>query len=130
MAAILQSIVKEVINMVITLQQVLDKLNPDEPNYSEAAKLGPDALPYIEQIIKTADPMLASKAAYLTGLIKSRQSANVLKTASQSKHALVRIAAASTMQNLSPNDAKAILDILRDDQEPGVQKFVKRLDSS
>jgi hypothetical protein len=64
---------KDILSKNITLQQVLDKLNPDEPNYSEAAKLGPDALSYIEQIIKTADPMLASKAAYLASLVQDKE---------------------------------------------------------
>lgn len=122
MAAILQSIVKEVINMVITLQQVLDKLNPDEPNYSEAAKLGPDALPYIEQIIKTADPMLASKAAYLASLVQDKERSEcVLEAAAKSPYVIVRLAVVNGVENLSPDMANKLLNMLISDPDNTVR---------
>ena len=40
------------------MEQVRSIINSTEPNYEEGAKLGPDALPHIEMLIKTADTVL------------------------------------------------------------------------
>jgi HEAT repeat protein len=118
--------------MVVTKQQVIDMLNPDEPNYPEAAKLGPDALPHLDTLVKTADPMLASKATYLASLIQGEQSIDVLKAAAQSNHPEVRVAAAAGARNLvsaaagartlGPDRLTDLLSSLNNDQDPGVRK--------
>jgi hypothetical protein len=33
--------------MPVTMEQVRGKLEPIEPDYTEAAKLGPDAMPFL-----------------------------------------------------------------------------------
>jgi hypothetical protein len=38
--------------MSLTMQKVLDALNPDEPNLFQAVHLGPKALPHLENLIK------------------------------------------------------------------------------
>lgn len=55
--------------MPVTEAQVKKALMPEEPDYQKAAKLGPQALPYLEAYVKGEDKALASKAAYLAGLI-------------------------------------------------------------
>jgi hypothetical protein len=64
--------------MPTNMNEVLAYLEPDEPNYAQAAKLGQDALPYLKEIIDNQDVMLASKAAYLVSLIKSDESISIL----------------------------------------------------
>lgn len=118
--------------MVVTKQQVIDVLSPDEPNYPEAAKLGPDALPHLDNLVKTADPLLASKATYLASLIQGEQSIDVLKAASQSNHPEVRVAAAAGARNLvsaaagarnlEPSRLNDLLSSLNNDQDAGVRK--------
>jgi hypothetical protein len=118
--------------MVVTKQQVIDVLNPDEPNYPEAAKLGPDALPHLDTLVKTADPLLASKATYLASLIQGEQSIDVLKAAAQSNHPEVRVAAAAGARNLASAAAGArnlrrdrlsdLLSSLDNDEDAGVRK--------
>ena len=61
------------------MEQVKSIINSTEPNYEEGAKSGPDALPHIETLIKTADPVLCFlKAAYLAGFIDDEKSINTL----------------------------------------------------
>lgn len=108
--------------MMVTKQQVIDILNVDEPNYANAAKLGPDALPHLDTLVKTADPMLASKAAYVASLIQSEQSIDVLKAAAQSEHPEVRVAAAAGAHNLNVTVAKAFLVKLLTDEDIGVRE--------
>jgi HEAT repeat protein len=130
-----------VIKMVVTKQQVIEILNVDEPNYREAAKLGPDALPHLDALVKTADPMLASKATYLASLIQSEQSIDVLRAAAQSDHPEVRVAAAAGARNRvagaaagvrdrESNSLNDLLSLLNSDQDAGVRKeAVKSLKS-
>jgi hypothetical protein len=65
--------------MAITIEQVLDQLLPDEPDYGGAAeRLGPEALPHLENLVRGEDPLMASKAAYLASLIKDDRATIVL----------------------------------------------------
>ncbi len=108
--------------MVVTKQQIIDMLNPDEPNYREAAKLGPDALPHLDTLVKTADPLLASKATYLASFIQGEQSIDVLKAAAQSEHPEVRVAAAAGARNLSITVVRDVLFKLLADEDIGVRE--------
>jgi HEAT repeat protein len=111
-----------IISMVVTMQQVLDALSPDELDYNRAAKLGPDALPYLEHLVKTADPLLASKATYLSSLIADERSVTVLKIAAQSDYPEVRVAAAAGASNLPEPAANEVLSLLKNDDDIGVRK--------
>jgi HEAT repeat protein len=109
--------------MVITIKQVLDELLPDEPDYDRAAgRLGSEALPHLENIVKGQDPLMASKAAYLASLIKDDRATTVLKVASESEFPEVRTAAAFGTKNIA-NIAKAneILNSLKQDVDSAVR---------
>lgn len=108
---------------MVTMQQVRAILDSEEPDYALAAQLGPDALPHIEILVKGADPMLASKAAYLAGLIKNSRSIAVLKLAAKSKYPEVRIAAAASASHLSTQEASDVLTIFLEDSDLGVRKM-------
>jgi hypothetical protein len=107
--------------MPVTMKQVRAHLDPDEPDYAAAAQLGPGAIPHLKQLVQGADPMLASKAAYLASLIQSGQSADVLELAARSSHDEVRVAAAAGLRNLSQVPGP-LLDNLLKDLDPGVRK--------
>lgn len=110
--------------MTVTLEQVLQVLSPEEPDYSGAERLGSEALSHLIALVTGSDPMLASKAAYLASLIKSDQSADVLRVAAQSQDPIVRVAAAAGVRNLNLIAADQISLMLLDDADVGVRKVV------
>jgi hypothetical protein len=110
--------------MTVTLEQVLQVLSPEEPDYSGAERLGSEALSHLITLVTGSDPMLASKAAYLASLIKSDQSADVLRIAAQSQDPIVRVAAAAGVRNLNLLAADQISLMLLDDADVGVRKVV------
>lgn len=110
--------------MAVTMQQVLALLNVDEPSYAKASQLGPDALPHLEALIDGPDVMLASKAAYLAGLIPGDRSLPLVKRAATRPDPRVRIAAAATAPNLTQAAADEVLLTLVGDRDVGVRKTV------
>jgi HEAT repeat protein len=109
--------------MPVTMQQVRAHLDPDEPDYSQAARLGPDALPHLEALVRGGDAMLASKAASLAGLIADARSADVLAYAAQSPHAAVRVAAAAAVAHLPAPTATPVLRSLLSDPDAEVRRI-------
>ena len=108
--------------MPVTMKQVRAALDPEEPDYEKAAKLGPQALPHLEKLIAGKDPGLASKAASLTGMIGDEKAARVLEKAAKHRDVRVRVAAAHSAQHLPAPDASRILSKLMADKDVGVQK--------
>src|SRR5215210_4823467 len=86
--------------MAVTREQVLAQLYPEEPRYEQAAQLGPEALPYLMQIVQEGDPGLASKGTSLAGIINAAGSAEVLGAAAGSSDPIIRVAAAAALGNL------------------------------
>jgi HEAT repeat protein len=108
--------------MAVTMKQVLALLDVDEPVYAEAAELGAGALVHVEALIEGPDPMLASKAAFLAGMIRSDKAVSVLKKALRYPDPRVRIAVAATAANLPKAAANAMLLDLVGDKDVGVRK--------
>ena len=61
--------------MPVTMQQVRLILDSEEPDYGLGAQLGAEALPHLETLVRSGNPMLASKAVYLASLIPEPRSA-------------------------------------------------------
>jgi HEAT repeat protein len=112
--------------MPVTMEQVRAALDPEEPDYEKAAKLGPETLPHLEKLIARKDPHLASKAASLAGMIKDERAARVVEKAAKHEDARVRVAAAHSAQYLSPPDASRVLVAALADKDVGVQKVALR----
>jgi hypothetical protein len=111
--------------MAVTMKDVRAALDPEEPNYEKAAKLGAEALPHLEVLVSSGDTMLASKATYLASLIKGAKSAEIVGTAAQSDDPAVRVAAAAATSNLAASGASTILEDLVGDPDPGVRKVAR-----
>ena len=107
--------------MPVTDEQVRAQLEKEEPDYPAAAQLGPDALPVLEKLARGADPLLASKAAYLASMISHAGAAKVLEAAAQSPHPTVRVAAAAGLQKM-PAVAEHVVIGLVDDRDEGVRR--------
>ena len=108
--------------MAVTLEQVKNILTRDEPNYMEAAQLGPEAIPHLQQLLREEDTLLASKAAYLASMINSDQAVDVVKEAAASEHVNVRAAAAAATRNLPQVPVTDVLGTLLDDGDVSVRK--------
>ena len=111
--------------MAVAMDDVRAALDPEEPNYAEAAKLGADALPHLEVLVETADPLLASKATYLASLIRGPRAAAVVSAAAQRDDPVVRVAAAAAASNLPASGASSVLAELVGDADPGVRKVAR-----
>jgi len=106
--------------MEVTMEQVLGHLNRTEPDYEQAARLGPEALPLLLRLVQEGDPRLASRATWLAGFINAGQSVSVLEEAARTSDSVVRIAAAGSLRHLSELPAPLANDLLSD-QDSGVR---------
>jgi HEAT repeats len=112
--------------MAVNMDQVRAALEPEEPDYPRAAKLGPAALPHLEKIITSDHLGLAAKAAYLAGLIGTEKSLPALQKAARSSATTVRIAAAAAARHLSNEQSDSLLLQLVDDADVGVRKVAMK----
>ena len=111
--------------MALSVEQVRRRLDVDEPDYRLLAReLGPDAAPHLRTLVADDDEAVASKAAYLAGLLPD--SAGTLALAARSSNPVVRVAAAAGAANLSEQEVVEPLHALLDDPDPGVRKTALR----
>ena len=112
--------------MAVTFTQVTAALEPEEPDYAKAARLGPDAIPHLQRLVDSGDPNLASKATYLAGRIGDPEAVPVLEAAAASPDPGIRAAAAGGARHLPDNAAERVLLRLVDDEWAGVRKAALR----
>lgn len=115
--------------MAVSMEDVRRVLDPEEPNYAKVAQLGPEALPLLGQLVRGADAMLASKAAYAASLV-GEEGHGVLEAAARSENAAVRVAAAAGARNLASERSQGLLRDLRADPDPGVRKIARAGDDN
>jgi HEAT repeat protein len=105
------------------LDDVRAFVEPDEPDYAGAAlALGPDALPFLAELAAGNDPMLASKAVYLAGLIGGDDATPILERAAEHHDPVVRVALAATIQNVDDNLTFDMARRLLGDPDLGVRR--------
>lgn len=105
-------------------QELINFLRQDELDYpAGAAKFGPASLPLLQELMKSNDENLATKAAYLAGFIKDESVTNILTEAASNKFATVRVAAAFGAKKLAPASASLVLKKIMDDNDAGVLKM-------
>lgn len=108
--------------MAVTLEQVRNLLESDEPKYSAAAKMGAALLPHLQSIVTSPDEDTASKAAYLASLVNDPRAAQVMQAAARHRSPLVRLAVAAAARTTRvPNAASAVASLTRD-RDTGVRK--------
>lgn len=108
--------------MAVTMVQVRGALDATEPDYAQAAKLGPEAIPHLEKLVKDADALLASKAVYLAALLQDERSVRIVREAALREDAIVRVAAATAARYLPCVPVSDILIPLVSDKDGGVQR--------
>ena len=105
-----------------TLNEVRQELGKDEVDYPALAlALGVRALPQLNALVIEDDPRIASKAAYLAGVIAAGDSYKVVAQAARSSHDVIRVAAAAAAAMLPTNHAAEITAHLLGDTDPGVR---------
>lgn len=105
-----------------TLEEVRRELDKDELDYPAlASKLGKEVLPELKALVIEDEPRIASKAAYLAGLISGEEAAHVVELASHSRHDIVRVSAAAAITTLPPNLTREIAERLLEDPDIGVR---------
>jgi len=98
-------------------------LDPEEVDYpGAAAKLGAEAMPYLQELAESPDTMLASKATYLASLIGGEPALRVLHAAAGRQEEAIRVAAATGLRHLPEEQAAPIADRLLGDHDLGVRK--------
>src|SRR4030095_13167114 len=105
--------------MPTTMEDVLAVLTQDEVDYARAQQLGPEAVPFLDQLVRGPDLNLASKAGYLARLIESDRSTEVLAAAAARPEPVVRVAAASGVRNLKEAQAERLIERLPGHARPG-----------
>ena len=75
--------------MPFTLQDVINQLDREEPNYAQAARLGSEIIPHLRELIAGDNLGLAAKAAFLTGVIDGEESVQVLEIAARHPNPIV-----------------------------------------
>lgn len=100
--------------MPVTIDQVINQLDREEPNYTQAAQLGAEAIPHLVTLIQGENLGLAAKAASLAGIINAEQSATALDIAAQHPDPVVRVAAAASVQNLTSIPTSLSVKLLGD----------------
>lgn len=106
----------------VRLEDVLGVLQAEEPNYSDAALLGADALPYLAHLVRGEDALIASKAAYLAGVIGGSEAIDVLLQAAQHRSPEVRIAAIDGAEALPGRKTQTVIGVLRQDSDASVRQ--------
>jgi HEAT repeat protein len=112
--------------MPVTMEQVLNHLDREEPDYRRAAQLGPEALPHLRVLLQGDDVARATKAASLAGIIAASDSVDVLELAAADTRPTVRVAAAAATSHLEPPEANRVLAALVADTDAGVRKVALR----
>ncbi len=110
--------------MPVTMEQVREKLELIEPDYVEAAMLGEDAMPFLDQLANGSDTMLAPRAVHLAGLIGGDHAVRVIRRATDSHNPIMRVQAAAVARHLPREAAEDILLNALDDTDAGVRNFV------
>jgi hypothetical protein len=113
-----------------TVDELRYELLQDELDYEDLAlRYGVDALPGLQALVVEDDPRIAPKATFLAGLVAGPTSAGIARIASQSRHEVTRVAAASTLPYLRADaelEAASIAAILIRDSDIGVRARAAR----
>src|SRR5262245_42586394 len=108
--------------MALTLDQVKYALRAFEPDYRSLQRSGPEILPHLATLVRDPSPTIASRAAYLAGLINHDRSEDVLRAGAASPSPKVRAAVADAIRNFPrPSGSGLLINLLHDD-DAGVRK--------
>ncbi|GLZ39613.1 hypothetical protein [Actinokineospora sp. NBRC 105648] len=85
--------------MPVTLQDLRQLLDSADVDFTDAAELGPAALPHLAELATHADTVLACKAVYLASVIGGPRSTEIILDAAGHDDPIIRIAASAALRN-------------------------------
>jgi hypothetical protein len=109
----------------VSMKDVVDHLDREEPDYARAAELGVEALPHLMVLVQGEDVGLATKAVSLASMIDSEHSAEALALAARHREPIVRVTAAASLVNLARIPSALATSFLTD-SDSGVRKWALR----
>src|SRR5262245_55341871 len=107
--------------MAVTLEQVRGLLEAEEPDYTAAARLGSEAVPHLETLVRYPDEILAARVVYLASLIRDPRAVNLLLNAAANPSVEIRVQVAAGSRNLSQADSEKVLLRALDDSATRVR---------
>ncbi len=111
---------------MVTMESVLQAIDPEEPDYrAAAAELGPDALPLLAEVAGGDDLARACKAVSLAGAIGGADALPLVEQAAVADRPQVRLVAAIAAGRLGSIAEPVLIDLLADG-DPGVRKYALR----
>jgi hypothetical protein len=90
-----------------------------------ASRLGHEALPHLDALVKGDNVALAAKAAPLASLIQDSRSVDILLNAAKSKHDVVRLAASAGSPNLKVKGVDSA-KLLSTDKDQSISKHARK----
>ena len=109
--------------MPMTSQQIRNQLSAVEPDLSMYSGIGPSEIPALKRLLSDKEAWMASRAVFALSKIADARAVAILSETVGDSRPEVRVALASSIRNLKPKDANAILLRLLDDGDVGVRKF-------
>jgi HEAT repeat protein len=111
---------------MVTMEDVRRAIDPDEPDYEGAAVLlGAEALPFLAELSRSEDVMIASKAVSLAGVIGGDEALPIIEQAVEAPAPEVRIFASKAAGRFG-GEAEELLARLLTDGDSGVRKYAVR----
>ena len=109
--------------MPMTLEQLRNQLSAIESDVGIYAGIGPSEIPLLEQLLQDKEAWMASRAVFALSRVPDIRAVTILSRAVADPRQEVRVAVATSVNNLKPADANNILLKLLTDTELGVRKF-------
>ena len=116
--------------MPVTMKDVVNILDRDEPDYEALEAFGADALPHLELLAQSRDPLRAAKAAYAGTLINGAAATNLIQQSVKHSDPQVRIAVAHALGRIGARAPVNLVLQLLDDTDVGVRKIALRTAAS
>jgi HEAT repeat protein len=108
---------------VVSMEDVRRAIDPEEPDYrGAAASLGREALPHLAELAEHADPMTASKAVSLAGLIGGDEAVGIVSRAAQDDRPELRVVAAAAAGRMGSPGDELVAELMQD-SDAGVRKY-------
>ena len=104
-----------------TMDELIDILGAEEPDYDNEALTDPEIVPLLAALIGGTDRGLAAKAVAVASEIADEEAVALLRNAAASGDSIIRVATAAAVRNLEPDTASEILTPLVQDTDPGVR---------
>lgn len=104
-----------------TMDELLDILGAEEPDYAHEALSDPEIVPLLREIVEGSDLGLAAKAVGAASAIDDEEAHALVRDAAASGDPVIRSAVAAAAVNLPVDAAAEVVATLVQDEDAGVR---------